>query len=259
MITHNQRANPSRLLRMAQALCVFGLCLLSACSTTLRSEVRTTHNWPQQMADKSYTFAAVEQPGKKDVYEYALNLLREQLTRLGFVEVGDSKQAQANNMPPANLTVALQFATYTQAVYNLDDVLFAPHNRFWYRSPWYGRGFPMGFNQAIYYGPYFGPHYGPYIGPRLAPSLWYHPAGSFDPFWRGGPIYVYRESAFPNYQRQLRILIEQAQDHKKLFEVQVDNESRSEVERVLPFMLQSALSDFPGKSGSVRQVELVIK
>lgn len=241
--------------------CFVATGLLSGCSTTLQSEVRIKHVWPSQMADKSYVFApAAAAPTTSGVmaslpveevaqeYQLALDLLRKKLQGLGFQEVvSDGKGT------PPHLVVALQYATQSQPVYQLEDVLFAPHSRYLGRH--WGPGYVRGLNHAVYYGPYFGASYGPYIGPRLAPSLWYYPG--FDPLWRSGPLYVYRESAFPQFQRQLRILIEQFNDHKKLFEAHVANDSRSDaIERVLPFMLDSALNGFPGQDGSVRQFEV---
>lgn len=263
---------------LASACFLFSLLFLTACSTTLRSEVRTKHQWPQQLSDKSYVIAAarpapanaIEQTASTpqfamhskaedaqalseaaDEYQHALNLLRQHLSRLGFQELAPGAAA--------NLTVALQYATQSEPVYQLEDVLFAPHNRFWIHSrPWWGHGYARGMSQSIYYGPYFGASYGPYIGPSLAPHLWYYPG--FDPLFRGGPIYVYRESPFPNFQRMLRVLIVQNATQKQLFEVQVSNESRSDaIETVLPFMLDSAMIGFPGEDGSIRRIEMKVE
>lgn len=259
-------------LAAARVVCVLGLALfLGACTTTLRNEIRVQHDWPSQLTDKSFVLVgpqAVPQAKAnagaeadapqgaladdyRNQYQQLLQLLRAQLVARGFVE------AQAGQ--GAHLDIALQYASLTEPVYNLEDVLFVPHNRFWFRGSHFNRTYVRSLGQVVYLGPYFGPHLGPYLGPRLAPSLWYYPGLGFDPFWRGGPVYVYRESPFPNYQRQLRVLIERRHDHKRLFEVQVDNQSRSEAELVLPWMVESAFADFPGVSGTVRVLEREFK
>ncbi len=229
-------------------LAMFAGLLLSACSTTLQSEVRIKHEWPPQLLDKTYRFAPVtaREQGDDKAYEHYLNLLRPRLTALGFAEVPDEKQ-------DAHLTVALQLAQYAQSVYQLDDVWYGAHGRYWSR---FGHTPVLGPWHAVYWGPYFGPHYGPYLGPWRVAGSWYAPAFAYDPWFGRGPVYIYRESPYPNVQRRMRIVIEQNSDHKRLFEVQVENETRDDhADRVLGFMLDAALEGFPGQNGAVRKVE----
>lgn len=230
------------------------LCLLSACSTTLHTEVRIKHAWPAKMTDKTWTLAGGEPPqdAEHQVYAQALQGLRQELRALGFVE--------ASVAADANLLVSLQLASEVQPVYHLENVWFAPHGRL--RYPWHWRTPGV---RAMYWGPHFGPRVGPYWGPRLMPGWWHWAGTHLDPFWTGGPLYVYRESPFPWFQRELKIVISAQQKASESsqtkppvwFEALARNASRSEnLELILPFMLRSALQGFPGKDGSVVLHEL---
>lgn len=272
------------------ALMLAVLMNLSACSTVLRTETHVAHAWPAELADKTYTLETLQTLETPDQpldsaqtlqLEQARQLLHAQLQRLGFTAV----QAQAN------LLISLQYAEQSQAVYDIDEVLFAPHSRFWSRGPW-GRlgfgGWHTGFYGAHYSMPrYSSPRYSvprysvprysipfyAYAGPHLHPSGWLPPAFAnkpssselpryfvYAPFFNG-PMYVYRESAFPSTARFIKVTIEHNQ--KKLFEVGVENTSRLESSssfgsRILPFMLESAFIEFPGVSGSttIRELKL---
>lgn len=256
---------------------------LSACSTVLRTEARVEHAWPAQLANKTYELkvlqtvpAAAPAPVSANPaqLEQAQQALHAQLQRLGFTAVPSQ----------ANLLISLQYAEQSEAVYLVDEVLFAPHNRFWARGPW-GRS-QFGWGHTGYFGPWYSrshpllprvprysmPFYG-YAGPHWHPSAWLPTAFTtknpnsqlprefvYAPFFNG-PIYVYRESSFPSTARHIKVTIEQNQ--KKLFEVWVDNTSRLAVDsalvsRVVPFMLESAFVEFPGVSGSttIRELKL---
>src|SRR3954453_1833364 len=67
--------------------------LLGGCATTVRSDVTTFHQWPEQMADKSYAFEApAPQEDTLEMRSYQ-ELVRGQLARLGFHDAGASKPA----------------------------------------------------------------------------------------------------------------------------------------------------------------------
>ena len=113
--------------------------LLGGCATTIRSDVTTFHQWPAQLADKSYVFDAP--PPQDDTLELRSyqNLVRAQLGQLGFHEASGA---------PA-LKVSMRFSTtdvpvrVVQAV----DPFFYPSARFsmgyyhrrgyWGASPFY--------------------------------------------------------------------------------------------------------------------------
>jgi hypothetical protein len=64
--------------------------LLGGCATTVTSQVTTFHQWPAAMADKTYVFEAP--PAQDDTLEYRSyqNMVRGELTRLGFQDAGAS-------------------------------------------------------------------------------------------------------------------------------------------------------------------------
>lgn len=97
------------------------------------------------------------------------------------------------------------------------------------------------------YGP--GPMWHPYYGPFYSPF--------YDPFWYGPPVVQHRESTYQLYTRQLRVVLAQLADGKKLYEATVVSEgSNGSLAAVMPYMVRSAFADFPGKSGVPRRVEL---
>jgi len=117
--------------------------LLGGCATTIRSDVTTFHQWPAQIADKSYAFEApAPQDNTLELQNYE-NLVRGQLARLGFHEAPQS---------PA-LKVAVRVTTAdvpTQVMY-----------------PAYGPFYPYSarFGYAGFHRRYWGPFYDPFWSP----------------------------------------------------------------------------------------------
>jgi hypothetical protein len=69
----------------------------------------------------------------------------------------------------------------------------------------------------------------------------------------------YREVIQHNYERQLNVTINNLAG-KKLFEVTVQNTSRKQsTPAVMPALVQSAFTGFPGESGKARRVDLEIQ
>ena len=200
--------------------------LLSGCATTIRSDVTTFHQWPASLPDKTYVFEAP--PAQDDTLELRSyqNVVRGELGRLGFREA-------AGGAAPA-LKVAMRFTTTDVPVRVIEP--FYPHYsdmfsaRYayspFYRSPWGMRRFG---------GRFYSPFY--------------------DPFWYGMPMYS--EEVQHYYKRELQVAIKDASDGKRLFDVTVHNTSREPSSPVImPALVQSAFTGFPGVSGVARTVEL---
>ncbi len=244
-------------LRLIVLLAVFGL---SACSTVLHTQVQREHTWPAQMPEKTFTLHAIEDDAAQALQLAQLkNMLQEQLQKLGFVAVAEQP----------HLLIQLRYAEHAQPVYQLEDVFFTPHHRFWGRGPW--RGFGMPHSSPAFYSRFdlaYFPHW--YAGPHFYPGWWLRqPMASkrapssfiYAPMFGGGPVYVYRESAFPDYARFLQVEIIRSQDQKKLFQVTVQSQSQLDLasafgSRILPFMLESGFADFPGVSGTTQHYAL---
>jgi hypothetical protein len=95
----------------------------------------------------------------------------------------------------------------------------------------------------------------PWYGPRWQR---YGPLNPFyDPFWPGIPVVQQRESNFQLFTRRLHVLMSQAADSRKLFDVTVKSEgSNGSLAAVMPYMVRSAFAEFPGRSGVPRVVSL---
>lgn len=209
--------------------------LLGGCATTIRSDVTAFHQWPSALQDKSYVFEAPA--ARDDTLEYRsyLDLVRAELSRLGF--------AEARNAAAAKLKVSMGFTTFDHPLRVLEEIdPYWARPGYWpggyYRDPW-----PI----SRWSGPGFGPYYGPFYGPY------------YDPFMYGYSPFGMREAIRHVYERQLRIAISTA-DGKKLFDVTVHNTSAiAATPTVMPALVASAFSDFPGPSGVPRQVALKLK
>lgn len=192
--------------------------LLGGCATTIRSDVTTFHQWPAQIADKSYAFEApAPQDNTLELQNYE-NLVRDQLNRLGFHEAQQS---------PA-LKVAVRFVTVDVPT----QVLYPSYAPFYPYSARFGYG---GFRRRYWGGGWYNPFY--------------------DPFW--GPVPRYDVEEEHRYHRQLQISISSATDSKRLFDVTVRNVSKTmSTPAVMPALVQSAFEGFPGPNGGARVVEL---
>jgi hypothetical protein len=202
--------------------------LLAGCATTIRSDVTAFHEWPAQMADKSYRFDA---PSKvEDTLEYRSyqNLVRAELSKLGFTEASEATGTSA-----ANLKVAMQFSTTVHAVRVVQAIdPFWNGRSYWrgyYRNPW-------GYRPGA-----FSPFYDPF----------------YDPFIYGPPDMI--ETVRNEYQRQLQVKID-TRDGKTLFDVTVRNTSGiGSTPTVMPALVASAFAGFPGRSGVPHRVDLKLE
>jgi hypothetical protein len=213
--------NMKRLLTIAAATLTL---LLTGCATTIRSDVTTFHQWPAELQDKTYVFEAP--PAQDDTLELRsyLDVVRGELGRLGF------REAPAGSAPA--LTVAMRFTTTDVPVRVLEpSIPFYASTQFRYGNPFFRS--PWGSRR------YFGGFYSPF----------------YDPFWMGPSMYT--ESIEHYYKREVQVAIKSASDGKRLFDVTVHNTSREVSSPVMiPALVQSAFTGFPGVSGVARRVEL---
>jgi hypothetical protein len=100
--------------------------------------------------------------------------------------------------------------------------------------------------------------YGPY-----GPYGWGHPgfySPFYDPFWYTPQVVGQREYNYQLFQRRLNIAITRAGNGQKLYDVTVTSEGKTNsLPAVMPYMVRSAFTDFPGKSGVPHQVELKVE
>lgn len=195
--------------------------LLTGCATTIRSDVTTFHQWPLDLQDKSYVFEAP--PAQDDTLELRSyqNLVRGELTRLGFHDAGAAGT-------PA-LKVSMRFTTTdvpVPVVRAVDPFFYSPARFGFYRP--YRRGYWGG-------------------------GGWYSPF--YDPFWGGMPMY--EQYTDHKYRREVQVAIKSATDDRRLFDVTVHNLSgEMSTPAVMPALVQSAFEGFPGPNGVARRIEL---
>lgn len=196
--------------------------LLGGCATTFTSQVSVFHEWPGATQDKSYIFERA--PGQENNPEHKLyeDLLRTRLQNLGFREV------VAGTNPV--LKVELQYAS------TLREIQASP---FW---------------QPGIYDPYWGLHFSRGIYRRhyvYYPGYW---------GWPGNPRGWTDISVRSTYLHQLQIRITELNGNKKLADIKASSEQfNPEISLYIPYLMDSALKDFPGKNGSTSKVELTIK
>ncbi len=199
--------------------------LLTGCATTISSDVTTFHQWPADIPNKTYVIEAP--PQQDDTLELRSyhNLVRGQLARLGFQEAVTGTPA---------LKVAMRFTTTDVPVRVIEPMMmgYYPSSRFM-------------FMPSLRYS-----HFG---GRRYWGGGFYSPF--YDPFWYGMPAYT--ESIRHYYKREVQLAIKSATDGKRLFDVTVHNTSREmSTPVVMPALVQSAFTGFPGTSGVARRVDL---
>lgn len=206
------------------ACLVTTLCLLlSGCATKIRSEVTPFHHWPAEIGEKRFRFVDKEgEPTGLERQSYE-NLIRAELTRLGLGEAAGADEAM--------LEVSFNAVVSARDVRVIETVLVDSL----YGTPWYGPG---------YYSPFWGgwPGYGhPFYGP-------YSP---------GVPVARERERRYTVFYRELKLKITDTISSQPLYETTVRSEGKEgNLAKVMPYLVRSAFTDFPGKSGTPRVIEM---
>lgn len=191
--------------------------MLTGCGTvTISSQVSSFHEWPAASPDKSYTFDASLAQQAAPEYRHAEALLRQALQAKGF-----SEGATAD----AHLKISMNYGT------SLADIEFS--------GPWY---------PAIY-GPYWRVHFSRGMVYR---NYYPYPFTRFNNWWMWQEVNVRRY-----YLHQLEIFVSEAKTSKKLADIKASTEQLDQdLQKYLPYLIESALQDFPGTNGQTRTVEL---
>jgi hypothetical protein len=196
--------------------------LLSGCATTIHSNVTAFNDWQGDIQDKSYAFEAPQ--GADDTLEYRNYqvLVSNELGKLGFRQVADNQQPK--------LLVGMKFITIDHPVRVLEA-------------------------DDPFMGPYWGPGYGRY---GWGYSRWGYRPFFYDPYRFGPPLMV-QERIKHQYQRELRVTINTVTG-RKLYDVTVQNTSSVQATpHVMPALVQSAFTGFPGQSGVPRKIDIKIE
>lgn len=198
------------------------LLLLGGCATVVSSNVTAFNEWPADLPNKSFVFEHTDAQNNDLEYRNYEGLVRTELQRLGFV--------QQDNAAAAQLKVALKYEITARDVHVVEPVVADPM--------WYGPYGPYGWGR---YGPrYFDPFY--------------------DPFWYGPQVVGQREYDYQLFLRRLNVTITRAAGGQKLYDVSVSSEGKmSSLPAVMPYLVRSAFTDFPGKSGVPHVVKIKVE
>jgi hypothetical protein len=209
--------NPMRTIKIL-LLCTISL-LLNACTSTLRSQVSSFNQWPDAISNTpNYIFQAPTLDDNGIEYNQYIGVLGEELSKAGLSPALNGA---------ADLKVTLRYGTIPIDIRTFSDPFF------------FG---PQAF--ACFSGPF----------PRRR--------GFSRPFFSSACFNssFYTGSNFDVTQRffhRVQIGITRISDNKKLFETTVENTgNRSAQNEVVPFMIKSAFTRFPGKNGETFDVEL---
>lgn len=176
------------------------------------------------MAEKTFRFVHKEgEPTELERQSYE-NLIRAELLKLGLAETTNGQEAA--------LTVSFNAMVSAKDFRVVETVVVDS----WSGMPWYGPG---------YYAPYWGgwPGYSPFYGP----------------FGPGMPVARAQERRYTVFYRELKLNINDATAGRPLYEVTVRSEGRDgNLARIMPYLVRSAFTEFPGKSGTPRIVEMKI-
>lgn len=198
--------------------------LLSGCASTITSEVTAFHEWTGT-AQQTYRFDPTPLQANDLEYRSYENQLKAALLEVGLQE------ASGND---ADLRIKLSAKITPHDVRVVETVLVDS----WYGTPWYGSGYayPYWYGWSGYGHPLYG---------RSWPSM---------------PVPRDVERRYTVFQRELKISMVNAKSGSAVYDVTVRSEgAESNLAKLMPYFIASALQDFPGKSGTPRVVTLPVK
>lgn len=202
-------------------LFVIGLVgLISACTSTFKSNVSRFHELPKPQGEKVVIMA--RDPGKATSLEFAsyANIVAQHLAEQGYVPAKEGTP---------DLIVELD--------YSVDD------GKVMTRASRFDFGFAYGYH------PYYSRWYSPYY------PYWRH-GYFYDPFWGYRSSFARDRDSYVNYTRKLNMVIRPNKEGaKNLFEGTVESKGRSnKLHQLMPHMVQALFTRFPGVSGTTEKI-----
>ena len=202
--------------------------LLSGCASVIRTEVTAFHAWPADVPDTSYVFERTKAQDDSLEYRSYENLVRNTVRGVGLQEANAAKKP--------SLKITFDYGQQIVDVRTIEPVVVDPY---FYGSGFYGGGF---YGRGPYRRGFYG---GPFIGYGI------------DPFYWGPPLVRYQDVSYPVSHRQLHLLISRYTDSKSVYEVTVRSQGQNpSLAAVMPYMVRSAFSNFPGQSGVTRTIDM---
>ncbi len=206
------------------SLIAAGTLLLSGCASTITSQVTTFHEWPTDLKEK--TFSVETMPGQENDPEFKVYaaMLGERLQGMGF---NNSK-----DLSSAELKVVMEYGTLVSEI-QLPMALWSP--RF---DPFWQIHFSRLNRRSAFYYPYYYPYY----------------------FGRQNSYYMMSDfAATRSFLHQLAISISDRKSGKTLANIKVSTEQSSpRISKQMPYLLESAFTEFPGENGHTSEIKLLI-
>ncbi len=199
--------------------------LLSGCASVIQSEVTAFHEWPQDSSTTSFVFEPPAASDQELEVRHVEGLIRKELIRIGLHEPAEGEKPQ--------LKVSFSTSLRGRDMHVIETVMVDS----WYGTPWYGPGF---------YHPYLGrPGWGyPYYGPM----------------WPSMPVAREVERRYTVFHRELKIKMNDLASGHALYEVTVKSDGKEgNLAKVMPYLVKSAFTEFPGKSGTPKIIKLKIE
>jgi hypothetical protein len=221
---------------------IFITAFLAGCATHFSSNIKIQQSWPSQVTDQTYLFEENKDYGDSDEFIQAKELIATRLKELGFTqlqEVNDSSKSSFKVELQLNSQLRTQFfSSYYSMPFSM-----TPFGRFIPMDPFY----PYSFRSAFY--------------PRIFISS-RHITPLYSPFYmdqRGNPFYFQQMMDREIFNHTVVITIKDAQSGKSLFAVAASSEQFGyEIYAHIPYLVQSALQEFPGKNGKY-QLQIPLK
>jgi hypothetical protein len=203
--------------------------LLSGCATHFTSKVSIKQSWPTELADRSFAIEENEVYGETEEFIQASDLINKRLQELGFNTVKENETSA--------LKVEIQLNSQLR-------------NQFF--SPFYPTSFGMTpYGNLIRFDPFYSYAYRSSFHPRILISSRFR-SSMYSPFYMQRsihPFYIENLMDREIFQHSVGITIKDVSG-KTLYMVSASSEHFGyEIYSHIPFLVQSALQDFPGKDG----------
>lgn len=194
-----------------------GLIALGGCTTYVQTQVSAFSDWSGSDATRTYAFARSPQQQNSIEQNTYEALVANEMATHSFRQVPD---AGARYRVELAYSIHGDMVTVRQAVYN---------------DPW-----PM-------YGGFYGRPYGGYGG-------WGGVGGWGG--WDMGPT-GYIDQSYPVFVHALQIRVTERESGREVYKVSASNSGgESSLVRAMPYLIRSALADFPLGNGTVRTVRI---
>jgi hypothetical protein len=218
--------------------------LLTGCASTFAGKVTITNNLPTSSIEKTFRFDAKPEIAEIPEVAHTMDMVRDRLLELGFVEPNDTQSTTNNaalavqiqlNTTPGDIHVSMPFGPMNFIITPYGTVI--PLNTGYRPYPSYIR-----YSRAGLYRPfYFSPFYSPF-------SSWYSPFNfgrRFDPIY-GPPMNVRQQ-----FTHEVTITFIEVKTGKPVYVVNANTrDSSADIFEQLFYLVESALKDFPGKTGT---------